>query len=162
MKTSLSPHIRRIFLKPGELCVASEPTLISTVLGSCISVTMFSRRFKTGAMCHALLPKKSDPSGPDAFRFVDHAILHMIREFRRIGVRQGDIEVKLFGGSDVLPSDKRKATVGDQNVQRAFEIIEREGLTLIAEDVRGERGRKIFFNTSTGEILLKRIKRSIQ
>ena len=132
--------------------------MISTVLGSCISVTMFFRRFRIGAMCHALLPGKEGGAESDPFRFVDHAITHMVREFVRLGVRKRDIEVKLFGGSDVLITRDKNATVGNQNVRRAFEIIEREGLTLLARDVRGEVGRKIFFNTGTGEILLRRIK----
>ena len=146
-----------VCLMPGELFVAREPTIITTILGSCVSVAMFSPRFKTGAMCHALLPENGSTPGSDPLRFVDHAILHMIGEFSKLGIQRKDIQVKLFGGSDVLATVNDAVTVGTQNVIKAFEIIEREKLRLVAQDVRGEQGRKIFFNTCTGEILLKRV-----
>jgi len=146
-----------VFLMPGELFVAREPTIISTILGSCVSVTMFSPRFKVGGMCHALLPEDEASSGSDPRRFVDNAIVHMVREFHKLGIQRKDILVKLFGGSDVLPTANSESTVGTQNVKKAREIIKREKLRLVAQDVRGEQGRKIFFNTCTGEILLKRV-----
>jgi chemotaxis protein CheD len=153
----------KVFLKPGELFITYEPTVISTVLGSCISVTMFNPRFKVGGMCHALLPTAQSASGHDAFRFVDRAIPYMIEEFARFGIKRKDIEVKLFGGSDVLSTiggENAPATVGNQNVRRALEVIEKERLVLLAEDVRGEEGRKILFHTHTGNILLKRIRKT--
>ena len=146
-----------VFLMPGELFVTREPTMISTVLGSCVSVAMFSPRFKVGGMCHALLPENGAISGSDPQRFVDHAIVHMVREFAKLGIQRKDILVKLFGGSDVLPTANSAVTVGTQNVKKAREIIKREKLRLVAQDVRGEQGRKILFNTVTGEILLKRV-----
>ncbi len=45
-----------IHLKAGEIYIAEKPTLVATVLGSCISVTMFNNRFKIGAICHGALP----------------------------------------------------------------------------------------------------------
>jgi chemotaxis protein CheD len=153
------PPSARIFLYPGELCVTREPTIVSTVLGSCVSVTMFHPRLKVGAMCHAMLPENGASSASEAFRFVDHAMLHMLEEFTRLGVRHDEIEVKLFGGSDVIAALSAAATIGEQNVEKALEIIDKERLRLFARDVRGEQGRKIFFHTHTGGVLLKRIKK---
>ena len=150
--------VPNVYLKPGELCIASEPAIISTVLGSCISVTLFCPRLKMGAMCHAQLPENGGAStDPDAFRFVDHALFYMLEQFACLGVERGEMEVKLFGGSDVLPSGGNAATVGARNVEKALEIIEAKRLRLLANDVGGQRGRKIFFHAHTGEILLKRI-----
>ncbi|MGA2108628.1 MAG: hypothetical protein ABSH25_13400 [Syntrophorhabdales bacterium] len=49
----------KVFLKPGEIYVGEEPAEISTILGSCVSVTMFSKRVRVGAICHALLPSRA-------------------------------------------------------------------------------------------------------
>ncbi len=111
-------------------------------------------------MCHAMLPGKDSASEPDTFRFVDRAMVHMLEEFSKRGIRRDEIEVKLFGGSDMVEVLRNSATVGEQNVEKALEIIDRERLRLCARDVRGDRGRKIFFHTHTGGILLKRIKKS--
>ena len=150
----------KVFLQPGELLVTKEPTVITTVLGSCVSVTMHSPGTGVGGICHALLPKDGGGSRSEPFRFVDKAVSYMLAAFRKLGVERKDIEVKLFGGSDVLPVSSYMPTVGEQNVEEAFEIIERERLRLLAHDVRGEHGRKILFHTGTGEILLKRVKKS--
>ena len=155
--------ISTVFLKPGEIFIAREPTVISTVLGSCVSVTMFNPRHMVGGMCHALLPGSDESSGNDAFRFVDTAILYLVRGFTSLGIKRADIEVKLFGGSDVLDArvgENIPATIGTQNVERAREIIRREHLILVAEDVRGKQGRKLFFHTNTGGVLLKRIRKT--
>lgn len=153
--------IVRVFLKPGEVFIAREPTIISTILGSCVSVTMFNPRLKAGAMCHALLPKNSGISETEGSRFVDYAIPHMVRGLERFGIGRQEIEVKLFGGSDVLNFGGREvATVGTQNVAKALEILEQERLPLMVMDVRGTQGRKLFFRTYTGEVFLKRIRKT--
>ncbi|HEY3277244.1 MAG TPA: chemotaxis protein CheD [Syntrophorhabdaceae bacterium] len=162
MRVAPNP-LSKIYLKPGELVVATEPTIVSTVLGSCISVTMYHPRFRIGVMCHAMLPKGEAASGPAAFRYADLSILYMVDWFTTRGIKRNEIEVKLFGGSDVLTSisgDGAPATVGAQNVRVALETIKKEKLMLLAEDVRGEAGRKILFDTHTGHILLKRIRKT--
>ena len=58
----LPPDLARVYLKPGELHFATGPTVVSTVLGSCVSVTMFDRLSGAAAICHALLPE-----GPATF-----------------------------------------------------------------------------------------------
>jgi chemotaxis receptor (MCP) glutamine deamidase CheD len=48
----------KVFLKPGELYIGKEPAVVSNILGSCVSITMFSERLGAGGICHALLPRK--------------------------------------------------------------------------------------------------------
>ena len=90
----------KIFLKPGEVASATEPARVSTILGSCIAVTIFNQRLRIGAICHALLPK--NPKGHDALRYVDSAISSMLQKFEAMGIGKNEMEVKLLGGADVL------------------------------------------------------------
>jgi chemotaxis protein CheD len=148
-----------IYLKPGEYFFATTPTIVSTVLGSCISVTMHDPKHLKSAICHAILPEETDPGDP--FRYVDSAITAMLKIFNAHGIKKNDLEVKLFGGSDILPPSKngyREMTIGKQNILQARKIIEREKMNLIAYDVGGTRGRKIFFHTHSGNIFLKRLR----
>jgi len=158
-----------IYLKPGDICISDTPALISTLLGSCVSVTMFSRRHKAGAICHGLLPscKGRKPCECDVFcregiRYVDCSIMRMLGWFEQKGAARGEIDVKVFGGSDMLTTGgiRSKATVGQQNIIMAFKVIEKEKLRIAASDVGGVRGRKIIFSTHTGEVLLKRLLKS--
>jgi len=153
--------IPRVYLKPGEFHIAVTPTIVSTVLGSCISVTMHNPEHSMGAICHAVLPDELIPGEP--YRYVDSAIVAMVRLFDRYRINRRDIQVKLFGGSDILPQGEnghRHMTVGQQNILRANQIIEREQLCIIASDVGGTRGRKLLFHTHSGDIYLQRLRDS--
>jgi len=159
----------QIYLKPGDIYTSDEPALISTLLGSCVSVTMFNPRLKAGAICHGLLPscKGKKPCECEQYcregkRYVDCSIMRMLEWFMLKDVEREEIDVKLFGGSDMMGSGKMssKATVGQQNISRALQVLEVEGLRIAASDVGGPRGRKILFSTHTGEILLKRLRKS--
>jgi chemotaxis protein CheD len=145
----------KIFLKPGDLYISDTPVRVSTILGSCVAVTIFNQRLKTGAICHALLP--TNPNGHDAFRYVDSAIAYMLYKFEALGITRNEMELKLLGGADVLERTNTSQSVGQKNIETALEIIEQENLNLAVSDTGGSLGRKIHFYTHTGKVLLKRI-----
>lgn len=60
MKNIITPHQQNIFLKSAEVVMTCKPALISTVLGSCVAVTMFEPVNGVGAICHAMLPRNPD------------------------------------------------------------------------------------------------------
>ena len=87
----------------------------------------------------------------------------MLRKFETIGIKKEEMEVKLLGGADVFDRmDGHKKSVGQQNRETALEIIKNEHLNLSVYDVGGNLGRKIYFYTDTGLILLKRINRILK
>jgi chemotaxis protein CheD len=154
-----------IYLKPGEMHISETPSIIVTVLGSCLSVTLFHRGSRLGAICHGLFPecagKKTCNSGcVDEFKFVDCSIKKMLALFDERHIQRREIEVKYFGGADIFsirPRTTSIVSVGRQNIASAKKMLENEGLTLHATDVGGRLGRKILFYTHTGGVLLKRL-----
>ncbi len=158
MKHLIESHKHTIYLKPGEVVVAREPVLVSTVLGSCVAVTMFSPGSGVGAICHAMLP---DNVGRDEdLRYVDTALRHIYRKVTGYGAGR-DLVVKLFGGARVLnvgDSGSPGRTVGEQNVVRALEILEVLGLKINSADTGGVVGRKLFFCTRNGDVYLRRMR----
>ncbi len=52
----LKSQVREVYLQPGELYLAREPAIIRALLGSCIGITFWSKKFRFGALCHPLLP----------------------------------------------------------------------------------------------------------
>ena len=154
--------LKKVYLKPGELYIGEKPTKVITVLGSCVSVTLFSRRLRIGAICHGALPhcrkvNKCPELCEDAFKYVDCSVRYMIERMRGFGCADKEIEVKLFGGADTL-SSKKENTIGSMNVKMALEIISHEHLRVTAADVGDSFGRKIIFLTHTGDVFLKRLK----
>jgi chemotaxis protein CheD len=154
-----------VYLKPGEMYCAEHPTLIVTVLGSCVSVTMFNRRTGVGAICHGLLPhcrglKNCGGACVEGFKYVDCSIRQMVKLFDRYGIKRSEIEVKCFGGADMFSRQSNREgaeLVGRLNIQTAENIMNKEGLRILTRDVGGLQGRKILFYTDTGEVFLKRL-----
>jgi len=152
--------LERYFLKPGELMITEVPTTVTTVLGSCVAITMFSERCSVGGICHAMLPQGSSAQPTEKFRYVDTSILHMAQLFETLGVKKSEIETKVLGGADVLDrANGSSASVGEQNIVAALKTIKRAGLTIVASDLGGDLGRKVIFYTHKGLVLVKRIDR---
>ncbi|HVN95553.1 MAG TPA: chemotaxis protein CheD [Syntrophorhabdaceae bacterium] len=149
-----------IFLKPGEIYISDKPEIVTTILGSCVALTIFSKRLRVGGICHAQLPINPSPSGDDPFRYVDSSLLYMLKKIEIMGISKGEMEIKLIGGADVLDrTHTNSSTVGQKNIETALSLIQGQGLSLAASHVGGELGRKIHFHVHTGRILLKRITR---
>jgi chemotaxis protein CheD len=90
---------------------------------------------------------------------VDYSIRYLAAQFDALGVRRQDVEIKVFGGADVLPVNplgSTKPTVGALNCRAALDVLQEEGLRVLASDLGGMRGRSIRFHTGTGEVLVSR------
>jgi chemotaxis protein CheD len=149
----------KIFLKPGELYIGKGGADISTILGSCVSITMFNKRLEVGGICHALLPTEGPTvKDTDRFRYVDSSVSHMLAEFETMGIKRHEIEVKVFGGSEMIGTNRKKS-VGQQNIEATLNMLSNKNLTIISSDFGGTRGRKIIFYTQTGYVLLKKLER---
>lgn len=153
-----------VYLMSEEVWFTGKPTIVSTVLGSCVSVTMFARHVRFAAICHAILPVCAKMGTCPAtcgkqYKYVNCVIPKMVQRFQKHDIRPRDLEVNLFGGADMPGSGRTGDRVGQLNTQTAIGAIKSEKLRLKASDVGGFLGRKIYFHTHTGEILLKRLKR---
>jgi len=161
MKSLRDSHLPHIFLKPGELFLSRKPAIVSTVLGSCVSVTFFQPEACLGAMCHVLLPKGPRDEG---FRFVDSTLSYMAERIVAMGIRLERCEVKMFGGADVLlPRELEgiRQSIGCQNIQETRRRLQQFGVEPKAEDVGGKHGRKLFFNSHTGDVFLKKVQKKL-
>jgi chemotaxis protein CheD len=152
-----------IYVQPGESHLVLRPTLMRTVLGSCVGITFLAPRLGIGALCHPMLP--SSPSGPQAIslrtgrRYVDFAIREMASQLDSLGVARSEAEVKLFGGGDVLivGEGSERPTVGELNREAAFKVLEEEGFAVCGCRLGGNSGVHIQFSTATGEVLVRRL-----
>jgi chemotaxis protein CheD len=153
-----------IYLKPGEIYFGERPALVRTILGSCVSVTMFNPRFKIGAICHALLPTCGTEDPCDAacdglFRYVDCAVRGLVSMFERKGIWRHEITAKVFGGSTMLTSGNgtKLISMGKQNIDAVKKVLHREELEVAGFDVGGTFARRVLFFADTGDVLMKRI-----
>jgi chemotaxis protein CheD len=158
-------NLPEVYLQPGESFLAREPTIIRTILGSCVGVAFWNERLRVGALCHGQLPKipKKSASGltlANGRRFVDFAIRDLAKQFDGLGISRKETQIKLFGGGDVLVVSEKgsmKPTIGKLNCESALEVLLNEGFEVAASSLGGHCGLNIRFNTSTGEVLLRRL-----
>lgn len=158
MKELIASHADNIYLKPGEVVVVRKPALVSTVLGSCVAVTMFSPDYGFGAICHAMLPDSAGRS--EDLRYVDTALRYIYQQ-AVLCRAENNLEIKLFGGARMLNVGNTEAagrTVGEQNVARALEVLSSLGLTVAAADTGGFVGRKLYFCTRDGDVYLRKMR----
>jgi len=154
-----------VYLHAGEVCFSKKSIVVSTVLGSCVAITMFNKKLKFSGISHCLLPTCKDGNSncencSEHYKYVDCTITRMLEKFEQLNVKRSEIEVKLFGGADVLnnPSLAPKInSIGKQNILAAKKLIHKNNLNLVATDVGGKYGRKLFFVTNNGEIFLHRM-----
>jgi chemotaxis protein CheD len=160
------PIPEAIYLKPGELFSGCRPARITTVLGSCVAVTMYDRKRHAAAICHAIQPicRQAAPNChnrcSDRYRSVECAVHEMIRRMDWMGGSRDELEIKIFGGAAILgdrPGMKGERSVGGQNIESARRVLAEYGLPIRAMVVGGGVGRQIIFVTSNGSVFLKRI-----
>lgn len=153
--------VAQVYLQPGEFHLARCPTEIRTILGSCVGVTFWNRRLGVGALCHGVLPKC--PKHAQRFplgHYVDAVLCHLLGRFDEMGIVRRELEVKVFGGADVLSipeSALASRTVGHQNWETALQVLAEEEVSVAASDVGGSNGRSLRFDTGTGEVRLYRL-----
>jgi chemotaxis protein CheD len=153
-------QLPEVHLMPGEIHVARRPAILKTVLGSCVSVTFWSERLGIGALSHGVLPLC--PEGiraPEGYRYVDFAICDLLRQFEAAGALRSELQIKVFGGADVLPhlAHSGRETVGHQNWKAAVQTLHAQNLEIMASDLGGEAGRILQFHTDSGDVLLRRL-----
>ncbi|MFV0347567.1 MAG: chemotaxis protein CheD [Halodesulfovibrio sp.] len=151
-----------VHLKIGEGIVTGRNVLISTVLGSCVAVSFYCAARGVAGLFHAMLPTSVGARDADKApcKFVDSAIHCILEQFRKKGIADRDIELKLFGGAFSMgngaPEHVRNVVnVGGRNVEVARQVLSELKLRVTRESVGGEHGRKLVFDTTTGHVWVK-------
>jgi chemotaxis protein CheD len=157
----IKSELPEYYLLPGEVHFTRSPAILKTVLGSCVGITFWIPRLGIAALCHGILPRS--PRGittSEGYRYVDFAISDLGRRFDEAGANRSEVQVKVFGGGDVIPvlsEASRNRTVGRQNLDAAIEVLREERFEIVARDMGDTIGRVIQFNTMTGDVLMRRL-----
>ena len=145
--SSLPNHM----LYPADIFVQKKPYLVTTVLGSCISVCLHDSVLGYGAINHYILPRWN---GHDlaTMKYGNMAIIRILEELLMLGSKYENIVSKVYGGAEILTGMPTNFNIGKRNTEIAFEILDEFKIPIICTDIGGNRGRKINFNTYTGEV----------
>lgn len=165
MPLSASKHMTpaaddRIRVGVADAAVTDEPReLVTSGLGSCVGIALYDGS-GIGGLLHAMLPEAPDDGGNLA-KYVDSGIEHVLGEMDGLGANRHRIKAKLTGGSSMLDLGDDKP-VGDKNVEAAIEVLEAEGIELVADETGGGSGRSVSFDPETGVMQIKRVDAEVE
>lgn len=155
----------------GEYYISNKNEIISTVLGSCISVCMFDEIKGVGGMNHFMLPEsstsrdklfsdselKKEELTENSMRYGITAMEVLIGELQKKGAVRKNLKAKIFGGGKVINPNSKLPTVGDKNIGFARAYLKTEGIKIESENVGNTYGRKIFFLTENNSVFVKQM-----
>jgi len=152
----------KVYLKIGEYYITKVPTVISTVLGSCVGVCLFEKKERIGGLNHILLPGRPDLNYfNDSARYGINAMELLINGIIKLGGKKENIIAKAFGGACVTSSFSYENGPGQKNVEFVIRFLKDEDIKLVCHDLGGYDIRKIFLHSNTGDVFLKRLNSSL-
>ena len=146
-----------VYLHGGHIFSSTEPSAVSTIVGSCISVCLWDGD-GIGGINHYLLPYDSGNERLGPGRFGHLAIPRLIDEMLGLGSEKSNLVAKVFGGASQLGTARNdRQHVGTKNVEVAFSVLAAHDIPVLSCDVGGSRGRKVVFHTACGSALVRRL-----
>lgn len=147
---------------PGEFYVSRTGEMIVTVLGSCVSACIRDRQLGIGGMNHFMLPHKGAHSTEvwgaavsSASRYGNWAMEFLINEILKLGGTRRNLEIKIFGGGNVLNG---VSDVGERNIAFVRQYLFDENFSVAAEDLGGIYPRKVLFFPDTGAVKVRKLR----
>ncbi len=151
------PHV---FVHAGQIFVTTSPCLMSTIVGSCVSVCLWDRRRAWGGMNHFVLARAPLLGRAVArpLSYGDLAIRELVERLVELGSSTADLDAKIFGGANLLgPEAGVGEALGSRNVVLARAVLAERRVTLAAQDVGGHRGRKLIFRSDDGSVHVRQL-----
>ncbi len=146
-----------IFLMPGDYFVGDGRYRVRTLLGSCVSITLWHPALRIGAMSHFLLPghgrRGSDRPADKPGMYAADAMQLLMDGMAQHGVPLIQCQGKIFGGGAMFPRSGKVKDIGMQNGDYARSMLQQHGIQVVSESLFGEGHRQLIFTIRSGEVL---------
>ena len=149
---------QQVILMPGQMSFSTAHAQLRTLLGSCVSITVWHPARRIGGMCHFLLPQRQRrPGEPLDGRYGDEAMQVMVEKLVRAGTKPSEYVAHLYGGADTMPEGNNlKFNVGERNIERGWTLIDHYGFQLDGVDVGEDVPRMVAIDLATGQVDMRR------
>ena len=137
------------FVEPGYVYFAKKATMLRTVVGSCVAVCLWDKDKKCGGMNHFVKPRTTEQAEATPV-YGNVGIAALLKMMEDAGCNRANVVAQVLGGG--APEGEAGTTLGNRNVAAARETLERKRIRIISEETGGHVGRKIAFDTGTGEL----------
>jgi len=146
------------FLYPSTLFASRDLYVVNTILGSCVSVCLYDTHLQFGGINHYMLPFWNG-QGLASPKFGNIAINKLLEKMLLMGSSQKNLVAKVFGGGNIIEANIAQFQIGDRNIAIAKDMLLELQIKIVSSSIGGNLGRKIQFNTLTGEVRQKIIEK---
>lgn len=158
-----------IFLMPGDFHFGDRHTRIRTVLGSCVSVTLWHPDRRIGGMCHFMLARRPPGRGNGELdgKYAEDALRFCLQAISSRGLASNEFEFRLFGAASMFAAQScgktqcdpvanacRNVSCSNANMVRV--LMAKHGLAVKSADLGGSSHRSLMFDVETGQVTLRR------
>jgi len=144
----------RYSLEPGYIYLPEKGTLVACSLGSCVVISIYDKKLNIGGLAHFLFPMTRDRDKYTP-RYGNVSILTLLKMFKARGSKRRDLEAQIFGGAHRPKYFTRN--IGLENVKLARRALNHFGIRIVSEDIGGEKGRVVVFNTGSNEVAILKV-----
>ena len=140
----------------AQMRYSSSPVILRTILGSCVGICIYDRVKKIGGMAHILLPQ-NHKRGQNLEKYADTAIPLLVKEILKEGARIENLSAKITGGASMFKfgANVMLGQIGERNIEQTKIELEKLGISILVEDLRGNLGRVIDFFLEDGRMKVK-------
>lgn len=144
-----------LYLMPGQIYFGNEHAGVKTLLGSCVSVTLWHPHKHIGGMCHITLPG-TDPDDMNP-KYAYGAINTFLKEIAAHKTRPQEYITQIYGGGKMTSVDDPASMrdIGNKNALKTLELIALSHLRLRHMDVLDTKYRHIEMCLKTGRVICK-------
>lgn len=150
-------HLQAVKLLPGDYVATKTPSLLVTVLGSCVSACLRDPVSGVCGMNHFMLPEGQAAAHDGLMaRFGVQAMELLILDMQKRGAQRRRLQAKIFGAGSVLDG-MSVVNVGALNASFIQRYLELEHIPVLARDLLGPCARKVYFFTDSGKVMIRRL-----
>lgn len=148
--------LRTVVLHAGDFHFGGGHTRISTLLGSCVSITLWHPRKFIGGMCHYMMTENTKSTDtPLDCRYASDAFTRFLQHIAEQGTKPREYQAKLFGGGNMFKAERQgQLDIGERNIACGLRFLAENGVTLMSSHVGGSGRRKLHFDLWSGDVWL--------
>jgi len=146
------------YLYPSHIFTSVKPAKVKTVLGSCVAVCLWDSVRNMGGINHFMLPLWNGDGLPSP-KYGNIAIEKLAEKLIALGCMKNNLKAKVFGGAESFDHSQNHFKVGQRNIAVAIDTLNDLKINIVAKSLGGSMGRNILFDTYSGEVMMRYIKK---
>ena len=146
--------MKKIMLLAGQT-FASKPTplILTSVLSSCIGVTLYDKKAKIGGMIHLLLAKPYIETETEPAKYASTGLPNLLKTMYEKGASSENIKANIAGGAltGTIKEHDMAFDVGSHTLDAVYEILKNENIDIETAETGGTLLYKISLDLLSGE-----------